>query len=274
MTTFFNILTRVFDAVLSPFQNMAPAWGVAFLALLTAVFILVVYKSVSNQAAIARLKKQVQGHFLGIYLFRDDPAQVIGSLGRVCACSLRYVGYSLVPLAVVLVPIALICIQMQLRYGHASPMPGDRFIVSLDALSGMALTVEGIQLTTSPGLKVETPPMRIPGEGEMDWRVGVKGVGEQYLEFIAGGLDLRKEIVIDNGVQRRYPATAKKSFLSCLISPGDQFLPADSPVHSISVEYRPARINLFGIRMHWSIAYFLMAVIFGMLLKRFVGVEF
>ncbi|MEJ2744078.1 MAG: hypothetical protein P8123_00065 [bacterium] len=92
MNTFFNILTWVFDVILFPFRNIAPVWGVAFLALLTAVFILVVYKLVSNQPAIARLKKQVQGHFLGIYLFRDDPIQVIRSLGSVCTCSLRYVG--------------------------------------------------------------------------------------------------------------------------------------------------------------------------------------
>ncbi len=274
MNTFFNILTRVFDVVLAPFQKAAPVWGVAFLALLTAVVILAVYKLVSNQIAIARLKRQVQGHFLGIYLFRDDPSQVIKSLGNVCACSLRYVGYSLVPLAVVLAPIALICIQMQLRYGHASPMPGDRFIASLDALPGMALTAEGVRLTTSPGLELETPPMRIPGKGELDWRIGVKETGDQYLEFVVGGLDIRKEIVIDNGVQRLYPVTAKKSFLNSLVNPGDRPLPADSPAYSISVEYRSSRINLFGIRMHWSIAYFLMAIIFGMLLKRFIGVEF
>lgn len=274
MTAFFNILTRLFDAILTPFQKAAPVWGVAFLALLTAVFILVVYKLVSNQAAIARLKRQVQGHFLGIYLFRDDPAQVIGSLWRVCACSLRYVVYSLVPLAVVIVPIALICVQMQLRYGHASLMPGDRFIVSLEASPGATLTAEGIQLTASPGLKVETPPMRIPGLGELDWRIGVKETGDQYLEFVAGGIDIRKEIVIDSGVQRRYPITERESLLNSIINPGDRTLPSDSPVRSISVGYRSARINLFGIRMHWSIAYFLMAIIFGMLLKRFVGVEF
>ena len=72
MTMTFDALTKVFDLVLFPFRQMAPVWGVAFLALLTAIFILMVYKWVSNQRAIARFKKQVQGHFLGIYLFRED----------------------------------------------------------------------------------------------------------------------------------------------------------------------------------------------------------
>lgn len=274
MNTFFNILTLVFDVILFPFQRMAPVWGVAFLALLTSVFILVVYKLVSNQAAIARLKGQVQGHFLGIYLFRDDPMQVIRSLGSVCACSLRYIGYSLVPLAVVLAPILLICIQMQLRYGYASPRPGDRFIVSLNVLPGTALPPGGVRLVASSGLEVETPPMRIPGTSELDWRVGVRGTGDQYLDFVVGGFSIRKEIVVDNRAQRRYPVTARGSFLNGIVNPGDRTLPADSPVRSISVGYRSARLSLFGFRMHWSIAYFLMAIVFGMLLKRFIGVEF
>jgi hypothetical protein len=273
MNTFFNILTRGFDVVLFPFQKMAPVWGVAFLSLLTAVFVLAVYKLASNQSAIARFKRRIQGHLLGIYLFRDDPMQVIGSLGRVFACSLRYVGYSLVPLVVVLAPIALICIQMQLRYGHTNPMPGDRLIVSLNASPGVALPVGGVRLVASSGLKVETPPMRIPGKGELDWRVGVVGAGDQYLQFVVGDVAIRKEIVVDNRVQRRYPVAARGSLLNSIVDPGGRTLPADSPVRSISVGYRSARINLFGIRMHWSIAYFLMAIVFGMLLKRFVGVE-
>ena len=274
MTMAFDSLTKVFDLVLFPFRQMAPVWGVAFLSLLTAVFILMVYRWVSDQAAIARLKRQVQGHFLGIYLFRDDPAQVLRSLGSVCACSLRYVGYSLVPLAVVLVPVALACIQMQLRYGCAPPHPGDRLIVSLKTSPGTDVMAGGVTLRASPGLKVETPPLRIPERGEVNWRVRVAGAGEQYLEFGIGGATIRKEIVIDSRVRRRYPVTARESFLNCLINPGEQALPADSPVHSMSVGYQSARINLLGIRMHWTIAYFLIAIVFGMLLKRFMGVEF
>jgi hypothetical protein len=163
---------------------------------------------------------------------------------------------------------------MQLRYGYAGFRPGDRFIVALSASPGTALSMGEVKLTASSGLEVETPPMRIPGTSELDWRVGVKGTGDQYLNFVAGGFSVRKEIVVDNRVQRRYPVSARGSFLNGIINPGDRTLPADSPVRSISIGYRSARLNLFGVRMHWSIAYFLMAIIFGMLLKRFMGVEF
>ncbi|MEJ2744077.1 MAG: hypothetical protein P8123_00060 [bacterium] len=173
-----------------------------------------------------------------------------------------------------LIPIALICIQMQLRYGYASFMPGDRFIVALNASPGTELAARGVRLTASPGLEVETPPMRIPGTKELDWRVGVRGAGDQYLDFDIGGVTIRKEIVVDNRMQRRYPITARGSCFTGIINPGERTLSSDSPASSISMGYRSARVNLFGIRMHWSIAYFLMAIIFGMLLKRFVGVEF
>lgn len=269
MDAAFNLVTEIFDLLLLPFRNIAPVWGIAFIALLTAVFILWVYTWASNQGEIKRLKRLMQGHFLGMYLFRDAPAQILRSLGNVLTCSLRYMGYSFVPLAVVLVPVALVCVQMQLRYGHRSPEVGERLRVSI----GMVRGARSATIQTSPGLRADSPPVRIGGD-EIDWGVIALARGEQKLAFTVDGSMVEQPIPVGETAVRIYPVRSRASILNSLLYPGGEPLDGAGPVSFIRIDYAPARVSLAGFELHWSIAYFLLAILFGLFMKRFFRVEF
>lgn len=268
------VVTRAFDLLLYPFRNLAPVWGVAFLALPTAIFVLLAYRRCSDQAAIRRLKKLIQGHFLGIYLFRDDVSQILLSLGKVCANALRYMGHSLPPLAVVILPIALVCAQMQVRYGYRNLRPGERAIVSIELAPGIDARAAGSGLRASDGLRVETPPLTIGSRGEIDWRIRVEKWGAQRLVFSAGGSVVEKGMSIDSSVGRLYPVRAKGSLINSLIYPGDEPIARGAQIRAVIVGYPSARVRLLGIGMHWSVAYFILTIVCGMMLKRVLGVEF
>ncbi|MDD5557227.1 MAG: hypothetical protein PHN82_08265 [bacterium] len=263
-----GILTALFDLLLLPFRGLPPAWGVGFLSLLAAALVLWIYGKVSDQRAIRRIKKRVQGHFLGIYLFRDDPAQVLRSLARVFAGSFRYVGYSLVPLAVVIVPLLLACVQMELRYGRRPLLPGERVIVSA-AVSGRRAPV----LRASPGLAVETPAVRIGG-GEFAWRVRAVAAGDGAVELEAGGATVGMDVPVGPGARRIYPVRSKGSPLRALLSPGLAPIADGAPVEWIRVRFPSASVRLWRIDLHWSIAFFLLAIVFGLALKPVFGVDF
>ena len=150
-------LTRLFDLILLPARGAAPVWGIALAALLTAAGVLISYRLVSDQDAIRRLKKRVQGHLLGIYLYRDDPRAMLGSLGRVWSNSMRYLAYSLVPFAVAFVPVALVCLQLDLRYAHRPLRPGERMTVSVE----LDPSAPPPALSSTGGLQIETAPLAI-----------------------------------------------------------------------------------------------------------------
>ena len=274
MYAVFSILTRAFDVMLYPFKNLAPVWGVAFLALLTAFFVLYIYKQVSNQRAIKLLKKRIQGHFLGIYLFRDDISQILGSQGKVFSNVLRYMGHSLLPFAVVLVPILIVCVQMQLRYGYSHLAPGDVLPVSIKLAEGAKAVNAGVELTASEGLTVETPPLRIAALNEIDWRIRVEDWGMHEVVFKIGGARIGKGVDAGKGVQKIYPARERSVVLGALICPGEAPIESKLPVRSVLVGYTHATIGFFGLNLHWSIVYFLLAIVFGIIFKRFFKVEF
>ena len=274
MTFIADIITRLFDLLLFPFRTLAPIWGIVFLSLLSGILILLVYKAVSNQEKIKTLKKRIWGHFFGIYLFRDEPTQILKAQVCLMGSVFRYLGHSIRPLLVLIIPIILICIQMQLRYGHNNLQPGDEYIVSATLAPPDRVLTAPVELRASSGITIQTPPLRIPESNEVDWRIKINDTGRHSLTFVTDSGDFARTLDISPRISRIYPTIKRASLSARLEYPGQNFLPGNSSLNSVTISYPPAEINLFGIKLHWIIWYFILAMIFGFALKKPLRVEF
>ena len=63
-------------------------------------------------------KRGIQAGLFEIRLFNDNLGAVLRALGRVLWQNLRYLGYSLVPLAWMALPLTLVIAQLQAFYGY------------------------------------------------------------------------------------------------------------------------------------------------------------
>lgn len=259
-------LTRLFDAVLWPARDAAPAWGIALVALLTAAGVLLVYRLVSDQAAIRATKRRIQGHLLGIYIYRDSPAAMLGSLGRVWSDSLRYMGRSMLPLAAAIVPVALVCVQLEIRYGRRPLAVGESAVLSAEAGGRAAAAAAG-------GVRVETPSV-LSGGGETDWRVRATGEGGGEVTVDCGGGSASIPVSAGGALRPLCRERVRSPLLQALLCPACDPLPPGGQIRSLRVGYPPLAVRLAGMRMHWSIAFFALALVFGLALKRLFGVEF
>jgi len=275
MIVLFNVLTRAFDLFLFPFRSLPPAWGIAAVSLPTAVFILLVYRYASNQEAIRREKKRIQGHFLGIYLFQDSAREIFLSLGRLLLAIVRYLAWSLPSLLIVIVPILLACVQLDLRYGRRGVEPGERINVGVLWLEDGGRGVPQLELgPATDGVRVETSPLRIVALGETDWRVGVGRPGDRALGLSAGKTRVRIPLVAGGGQRPIYPETGKPGWRNYLLAPGHDYLPEEAPIRAVRIDYPIRRIDILGLKLHWAVVYFVFAIVFGFLLKRPLKVEF
>lgn len=270
----FNKITALFSLILYPFRNLPPVVGLAFLALLTAVFALLVYKTVSNQTAIKIRKKRIIGHFFGIYLFRDDLGLIIREFGRVMLSVFRYLGYVLPPLLVIIVPVLLLCAQIQIRYGYRSPRPGEEVNITLRLAPEVNILRTKIELNAPAGVAFQTPPLRIKALREAAWRIEIGEEGDHTLTFTVGESVLTKNLRAIERIGRIYPETKRSSLLSILASPGEKIIPDDSPIISARIDYPTREINFFGLRLHWSIIFLILALAFGLILKKPLRVDF
>ena len=98
MSTYHSIANSIFEFLLAPFGHDAAWFDLLLWPVAMGIGALQVYKYVSNQKAIASVKRQIGMHLLEIRLFRDDIAQVLISTGKIVVKNFLYIGHNLVPL--------------------------------------------------------------------------------------------------------------------------------------------------------------------------------
>ena len=121
---FNNLVTRLFDLVLRPFGSLDPLWGLTAVSIVTGVLMLWIFGKVSNQEAIRTVRNRIRGNLIGIRLFGDDLGILFRLQGRILRQTAVYLGYSFVPLLVMIVPVVIILAQMNLRFSGRSMEPG------------------------------------------------------------------------------------------------------------------------------------------------------
>ena len=156
--------------------------------------------------------------------------------------------------------------------------------------------MESMTVTDSPahGLAVETPAVWSPALGEIAWRVRVLEEGPQEAVITIDGEDAAKRIAVTERTEARSSLrTASGSWcaltaperlvtadglrgwagLPCaLLHPAERPLPAGGSVAAIRTSLSPARIDLFGWRVHWLAVYIVLSLVFALLLRKRLGV--
>lgn len=268
-----SILNRLFggalDAALWPFQGLPALVGLAVVAAVTAVFVLLVYGKTSNQDGIATVRNNIVASLLEMRLFRDDLVVVFRAQGRVLKDSLRYFGYSLVPLAWILVPLLLLFIQLDRVYGSRPLAPGESAIVRVE----QATTDANLTLEASSGVVVETPSLRIANSNGVNWRIRGETPGEHSLTVRAAGAALTKEVVVGSGRASLSPTRPSSGFFDQLLHPGEAPLPADSPLEDITIHYQRATVSFLGWHVHWMIPFLILTIVLGFSLQKPLGVK-
>ena len=110
------LLTHLFDLLLFPFRPLPTFWGLLFLSILTGLWMILVFRAVSDQGRIAVLRKRMGGEVLGILLHVSRPGTVALFAGRLIASNTIYLWHLLRPLLVIAIPFALTWGQLEARY--------------------------------------------------------------------------------------------------------------------------------------------------------------
>ncbi len=117
MNTAGNILNGFFDFLLLLFRPFPPFWGLLFISLLSGLGMIMVFRLVSNQEKISRLRRRMGGELLGILLHLSSPVTVMKFAGELIWSNTLYLIYLLKPMLVMAIPFMLVWGQLDARYG-------------------------------------------------------------------------------------------------------------------------------------------------------------
>ncbi|MBW2230147.1 MAG: hypothetical protein JRH17_07155 [Deltaproteobacteria bacterium] len=232
MSTYQSISNAIFDRLLAPFGHDLAAFDLLLWPILMGVGALQVYKYVSNQKAIAAVKRQIGMHLLEIRLFRDDIVQVLASTGKIVAKNFLYLGHNLVPLLVMIAPMLLVMVQLVSHYAYEPSLQGAVEVLELELDPEASLSPRDVSLRLPEGVLLDAPRVRT-ADGRVFWRLRAAQSGDHILAVRVGDETYEKVWAVGGG-NRKIPVKRLRSW-EALLYPGEPPIPADAPILAIGL---------------------------------------
>ena len=269
-----TILTFLFGLVYTPLKWLGPFWSMVAISWLGGMFMVWIFGKVSNQEAIQRTRNRLSAELIGLRLFKDDLRIFFGIQYQVLAWTLRYLRHSLVPMLILMAPTMIILIQLNLHYGSRPLRVGEQTLVKVKLRDPAALGRETeISLTAPPGLRIETPGVRIEETKEVCWRVRGVSPGRFDLTVSDGAVTVTKNVAVGGRQEGVSSIRTGEHWLTSLLYPGEAPIPGQSKIESIEIRYPELDIPILGRNMNWLILFLVLSLGFGYAFKGLLGVQ-
>jgi hypothetical protein len=259
-------ITRCFDLLFAPFAHANPWAGLVTVSALSGAVLLLIFRHTSNQRGLRAAKDRIVGDLLEVVLYRDELRVVLRAQLRVVRDNLRYLGHALVPLVFMVLPAAVLLLQIDLRYGRRPANIGEPVIVSV-SLTPEAGPLDAVSLTAPPGVRVDSPALRIQSDREVDWRVVASAPGRHDLRIRAGGREFTKALVVGRQQRAIESERVQPALWRQFTHPGEAPLPSGGPVGSIRVAYAAGSLPFFRWRLFWIWPWLVLSMAFGYALR-------
>lgn len=271
---FNSVFGKLFEILFIPFKGMTPWIGMIFISFLTALLMLFVFRFTSHQQGIRHVKNKIKAHLLEIRLFKDSLSVSFRAQGNILRYNLKYIGYSAKPLMVMIIPLILILLQLNLWFGYQSLKPGQEVLLKAEVDKELSLLDTEFLIEPSSGLVLQSPPLRIEENKEVNWKLLANRAGVHELSMTVNGQSAVKKVAVaQKRLHKISPVKVRRNFVDELFHPGEAPFPESYPVKSLEITYPSNHLSLFGWRIHWIIVYFALSIIFGFSLKGVFKVE-
>lgn len=274
-----QLINTLFDIILIPFSKLHQFWGLFFISILSGLLLIYIFKITSNQDAIKRIKNKIKAHIFEIRLFDLNPWGLLKVLGIILKHNFRYISYSAVPLLFMLIPVLLILIQLNFRYGYRGHYPDETSLLKIYIDEDADIMKIEPSLDLKGQAVVDIGPMRNIPNNYIVYQLRVIDPKDSPIEILLKYQD--QEILIsklfnnDSNIRKFSNKKPENSFFEIFLNPFEK--PMDSHanklVKEITVTYNENRISVIGIKFHFIVFFFIFSLIGGFAFKGLVGAE-
>lgn len=248
-----------------------PALLVLGISVVIGLLMVVVFRYTSDQKAIHIAKDHLKAHLLALRLFQDQIPVVLRSYGRIVLATGRYLRLAFMPLLIVIVPLTFLMVQID-RYLGSTPLEaGQTFLVKARVADPAALNEASLELPD--GLATTAPPVHVPAENEIDWRVVAARDGDYQIKVQSSAQSFSKRLVVGSGVLRLSPMRLRDHFWERLLFSAEPALPQNNLIEAIEVQYPARDIAFAGFEWNWIWLFFVLSLAAGFLFKSILGIE-
>jgi len=249
----------------------APLMLVFLLSIAIGLLMVVVFRYTSDQKAIRVAKDHLKAHLLAVQLFQDQLQVVLISYWRIIRSTGNYLRLAFMPVLYVSIPLIFLMVQVDRYLGYSPIALGQSFLVKARLVDSNALDQASLRLPS--GLSLMAPAVHVPAENEIVWRVVPQEPGKGDLQIDVGSDSLLKSLEVSGGIKRISPTRLKDKWWERMFVSGEDALPSNSPVQSISINYPERTIAFAWLEWNWIWLFFVLSLIFGFLFKTILRIE-
>jgi uncharacterized membrane protein (DUF106 family) len=258
----------------------SPLAIVVVLSLVIGLLMVVLFGYTSDQKAIGIAKDQLKAHLLAVRLYRDQIPVVMGSYGKILRGTGRYLKLAFKPLLYVIIPITLLIVQID-RYLGATPISANAPFLLTAHFAGQQSTgqttggdpLNDVTLDLPPEITMTAPPVHIPAENEIVWRLAGSKEGKYEMKIAAGGQTATKAVCVGSDLPRISTVRLRGQFWERMFSSAEPALPENSLIQSISINYPDRNIEIAGYGMNWIWLFFILSMVAGFIFKELLGIQ-
>jgi hypothetical protein len=270
-----SVLSYLFDLVMTPFQPLNPLLSLFFFSLLTGIFMLLVFRYTSDQKGIKETKDKIKAYLLEIRIFKDNLSIQLSAQKKLLIYNAIYMKHAIRPVLFMIVPVAIVIIQMDAWYGRRPLRPGDSTIVSIQVSDeGRSKLLSNTSIEVEKGMTVEKPSLRIFETGELDRTIRAGEAGVHRIRVTVAGHSFPKDVIVSDGRLARVSALSVNSgSWRAILTPGAEALSENAFLKRIEVCYPSRSVEIFDWKIHWLIVFFIFTTVIAFSLKKFFKVE-
>ena len=246
-----GIVATITDPILNPLLRLGLLWALIIVSLLVSLLVTLIYKWVTDQEEMKRLKTELKDYKKKMKESRESPEKVMELQKKAMSVNMQYMKHSFKPTLITFIPIILIFGWLNAHLAFVPVMPGEEFTVDV-------LFEEGAQ---GKAHIVVPEGINVVGEDVKDLNSGtaftLKGVreGEYFIDVEYEGAIYSKDVIVTN--DQKY-AEQVKTF--------------NGAVKSIMLGYEPLKplgdFSLFGWKPGWLGLYIIFSLVFSMTLRK------
>lgn len=270
-------LNRLANAIggflLAPLEELPDVASACAVAMATGIVMLLGFKYTSNQKAMKRIGDRRKAELLALSLFKDSIAVSLLCTSRVILTSLISILYTLVPIAVMIVPATLLLGQLSLWW-QARPLAiGEQAVISIQLAGDPKSPMPDVSLEPTSAIETTTGPVRIRTQRTVCWDIEGKQDGYHVLKFHIGDQPIEKQLAIGTGTMRVSSKRPQWLWSDVVLYPAETPFDTKSPVKSIDIRY-PERHSWVSGTHSWLIFWFLASTAVALCLRGVFDVNF
>jgi hypothetical protein len=248
-----------------------PLMFVAGLSLVIGLLMPLIFRAASNQTAIHTAKDRIKAHLLAVRLYQDQLLVVLRSQFLVLAGTAHHLRLVLKPALFLAVPLTFLITTCDRYLGFEPLRVNAPFLVTVR--TDTPDRTGDVLLKLPPGLAMTAPPVHIPDDREVVWRLAAEKEGAYDVKAGVEGKEYGKRVVVSSRLIRLSPVRLKGHLFERFFSSAEPELPEGAPIASIRVAYPERTIRFARIEWNWIWLFLALSLATGFLAKSILGIE-